>query len=63
MAKVKADPYPVVKVEEKILDYWIANEIGGSGLSVGIQKMLRDMAIEIREHRTTLRPYDPPVSG
>lgn len=63
MAKVKADPYPVVKVDEATLDYWINNHIGGSGLSISIQKMLRDMAIEIREHRTTLEPYKTPVSG
>lgn len=58
MAKVKADPYPVTRVEESILDYWINNEIGGSGMGIGTQKLLRDMAIEIREHRTTLKPYE-----
>ena len=57
MAKVKADPYPVERVKENILDHWINYPIGGSGMGVGTQKLLRDMAIEIREHRSTLTPY------
>lgn len=58
MAKVKTDPHPVKKVDEATLDYWIKNEIGGSGLGIGLQRTLRDMAIEIREHRSTLTPYE-----
>ncbi len=63
MAKIKGDPYPVVKVEDRILDYWINNEIGGSGMGIGTQRLLRDMALEIREHRTTLTPYDSTKTG
>lgn len=45
------EKHPIELVSDDVIDYWIANEIGGSGLSLSIQKMLRNMAVEIRENR------------
>lgn len=49
--KNKPDPLEPTLVDDRVIDYWIANEIGGSGLSLSIQKTLRDMALELRVHR------------
>lgn len=49
--KPKPDPNAYVPVENSYLDYWIDNEPGGSGLSVGIQRALKNMSIELRQHR------------
>lgn len=47
----KPDPNAYVPVEDAYLDYWANNIPGGSGLSIGIQRALRNMAIELLEVR------------
>lgn len=51
MKKPKEDPNAYKPVEDSYLDYWIANEPGGSGLSIGIQRSLKNMSIELKEFR------------
>ena len=38
-------------VEINILEYWAKHEVGGSGMGVGTQTMIKKMAIEILEAR------------
>jgi len=51
MKKPKEDPNTYAPVENSYLDYWIANEPSGSGLSVALQRSLRNMSIELKRHR------------
>lgn len=51
MSKKKDLPLEDLPVTEEWLDYWIDHEVGGSGLSLGIQARLKSMAREIRSYR------------
>lgn len=46
MQNIKPDP-----VGDEILEYWSENEIGGSGMSISVQRMLKSMAQEIQYWR------------
>ena len=51
MKKPKEDPNAYKPVEDAYLDYWIDNEPGGSGLSVVLQRRLKNMSIELKAFR------------
>lgn len=51
MKKPKEDPNAYKPVEDAYLDYWIDNEPGGSGLSVVLQRRLKNMSIELKQYR------------
>ncbi len=51
MKKPTEDPNAYKPVEDSYLDYWIDNEVGGSGLSVVLQRQLKNMSIELKRHR------------
>ena len=51
MKKPIEDPNAYKPVEDSYLDYWIDNEVGGSGLSVVLQRRLKNMSIELKRHR------------
>ncbi len=51
MKKPIEDPNAYKPVEDSYLTYWIDNEVGGSGLSVVLQRQLKNMSIELKAFR------------
>ena len=56
MSKAKKTPsYLVLEdVGKDILEYWADSNVGGSGMGVSIQAMIKNMAREILRHRQTM---------
>lgn len=52
--KLSCDQPPMTRVADDVLEFWSTYHIGGSGLSIGIQKILRDMAAELLEKRNQM---------
>jgi len=57
MSKVKKTPSHLAleDVGSDILQYWADSNVGGSGMGVSIQSMIKNMAREILRHRQTMQ--------
>lgn len=51
MSKRKQVEEVSTKTSVDILQYWATSNVGGSGMGVSIQQMIKNMAREILEHR------------
>ncbi len=49
--RLEAEREAAKPVDAEVLQYWANHHVGGSGLSVSLQSMIKKMAREILEHR------------